>query len=385
MEQQKHSVAVSKWLVPLTVSVFAVFGIVASAASKRPQSVRGWAIRVPVGITPAMFPGIKPAIFRPTDRPWHTSEMSATFRSVPNWLIWACISPGIACLLGAALCFRYVHVLSFWRCTVVNTNNAHLIDERGDGPRQNPRTIGLLRFRTRIAPLLRPDWNTVATIAALRHWARTQQSSDRELWCFPPDADSGDVDPGILLEQQHALTPGACRRFGYILAGALVSAGIPARLVSLQTLFTDGSGHIMVEAWVDGVNKWILVDPTADTMFLVDGRYGSLLELRNALLSGRLDRIQFERNGSILEPAPNLKYFSEIARHAFVFTNECFFTDPPRTKASLWRTRVIHYVDEHATPYPECARRALLVGVAAFVVCGSLFLGVACVLAVRLT
>ena len=141
----------------------------------------------------------------------------------------------------------------------------------------------------------------------------------------------------------------------------------------------------MVEAWVDDLNKWILVDPTADTMFLVDGRYASLLELRKALLSGSLDRIRFERNESILEPAPNMKYFTEISRHAFVFTDECFFTDPPRTKASLWRTQVIHYVDEHAAPYPESARTMLLVGVAAFGACGSLFFCVAFVLAVRLT
>lgn len=220
-------------------------------------------------------------------------------------------------------------------------------------------------------------------IAALRHWARSQQSSDPELWRFPPEADTGDVDPGILLEQQHALMPGACRRFGYVLAGALVSVGIPARLVSLQAFFTDGLGHIMVEAWVDDLNKWILVDPTADTMFLVDGRYASLLELREALLSGSLDRIRFERNGSILEPAPNMKYFKEIPRHAFVFTNECFFTDPPRTKASLWRTRVLHYVDEYAPPYPEFARTTLLVGIAALVACGLLFFCVAFVLAAR--
>jgi hypothetical protein len=311
--------------------------------------------------------------------------MGATFRSTRPWLIWACISLGFACLVGGALCFRYVHRLSFWRCTVINTNNADLINERGVGPRQNPGTIGLLRFRRRIAPLLKPDSKTVDTIVALRHWARTQQSSDRELWRFPPDADSGDVDPGILLEQQRALTPGACRRFGYILAGALVSAGIPARLVSLQAFFTDGLGHIMVEAWVDDLNKWILVDPTADTMFLVDGRYASLLEFREALLSDSLNRIRFERNESILDPAPSMKYFSEICRHAFVFTNESFFTDPPRTKASLWRTQVIHYVDEHAPSYPESARIGLLLGVATFGACGSLFFCVAFVLAVRPT
>jgi hypothetical protein len=204
--------------------------------------------RVPVGI--------QPAIFGQTGRSWHTSELSATFRSTRHRLIWECISLGFACLLGGALCFRYVHMLSFWRCTVVNTNNAYLINERGGGPRQNPRAIGVLRFRRRLAPLLMPDWKTLDTIIALRHWARTQQPSDRQLWRFPPDADSGDVDPGILLQQQHALTPGACRRFGYVLAGALVSVGIPARLVSLQALFTDGSGHIMVEAWVDDLNKW---------------------------------------------------------------------------------------------------------------------------------
>ena len=309
--------------------------------------------------------------------------MSSIFRSTGHYLIWGCISLAFACLLGGALCFRYVHVLSCWRCTVANTSDAHLINERGNGARQNPKTIGLLRFRRNVAPLLKPDWKTVNTIAALRHWARTQQPSDRQLWNFPPDADSGDVDPGILLEQQHALMPGACRRFAYILAGALVSVGIPARLVSLQAFFTDGLGHIMVEAWVDDLNKWIVVDPTGDTMFLVDGHYASLLELREALLSGSRDRIRFERNGSILEPIPTIKFYTKISKHAFVFTNECFFTDPPRTKASVWRTQVIHYVDELATPYPESGRRTLLVGVAAFVACGSLFISVAILLAVR--
>jgi len=335
--------------------------------------------------TARMSLGTQPAIFQRTDRSSHASVMSVTFRSTRHWLIWACILLGFACLLGGALCFRNVHRFTCWRCTVVNTNDAHLINERGGGPRQDPGTIGLLQFRRHITPLLRPHWTTVDTIAALRHWTRTQQSSDPQLWRFPPEADSGDVDPGILLEQQHALTPGACRRFGYILAGALVSVGIPARLVSLQAFFTDGLGHIMVEAWVDDLNKWILVDPTADTMFLVDGRYASLLELRKALLSGSLDRIRFERNGSILEPPPKIEYFTKISRHAFFFPNECFFTDPPRTKASVWRTRMIHYVDEHNTPYPVSARSALLVGVVAFVTCGLLFFCVAFVLAVPRT
>jgi hypothetical protein len=137
----------------------------------------------------------------------------------------------------------------------------------------------------------------------------------------------------------------------------------------------------MVEAWVDDLNKWIVVDPTGDTMFIVDGHYASLLELRKVLLSGSQDRIRFERNGSILEPTPTIKFYTRISKHAFVFTNECLFTDPPRTKASVWGTQVIHYVDELVTPYPESARRTLLVSVATLVSCGSLSFGVALLLA----
>ena len=109
----------------------------------------------------------------------------------------------------------------------------------------------------------------------------------------------------------------------------------------------------MVEAWIEPLNKWVLVDPTCDTMFLLDGQYASLLELRKALLEGKLESIEFERNGSELEPAPRMEYLAQIPRHAFVVTNECLFTDPPLTKADVWRFRVLHYVDEHAGPYPS--------------------------------
>ena len=263
-------------------------------------------------------------------------------------------------LLGGIIYLRSLRRLSFWRCIVVNTDNAGVINARGDGERQDPTAPGLIRFRTHLAPLLQPGQGALDTVAALRHWARTQQSQDLGLWLFPPSADSGDVDPEVLLQQQLALRPGACRRFGYVLAGALLSAGIPARIVSLQAFFTDSLGHIMVEAWIEPLNKWILVDPTCDTMFLVDGQYASLLELRKALLEGKLESIAFERNGSNLEPSPSMEYLAQIPRHAFVVTNECLFTDPPLTKADVWRFRVLHYVDEYAEPYPS-VRRAMTV------------------------
>jgi len=263
-----------------------------------------------------------------------------------------------AALLAGAPGFRGVRPLSFRRFEVLNVTDPDAIDARGDGRRQDPTAAGLIRFRSEIAPLLRPDSALLETVAALRHWARTQQSIERALWIFPPSDESGELDPELLLHQQRAGQPGACRRFGYVLAGALLSAGIPARIVSLQASLTDTLGHIMVEAWIEGDNKWVLVDPTNDTMFEVDGRFASLLELRRALLAGGPNSIRFERHGSHLEPSPRIEYFLQIARHAFVIVDECLFTDPPLQKRDAWRFRVLHYVDTHAERYPRFAQLA---------------------------
>lgn len=294
----------------------------------------------------------------------HSTRHSTAFRPV---LLAA------ASLVCTILCALYFHQFSFWRCTVVNTQSAALMTERGDAKRQDPNAPGLIRFRAQIAPLLKPGWGTLNKIAVVRHWARIQQPDDRRVWNFPPWADSGDVDPEILLQQQRASKPGACRRFGYVLAGALLSIGIPARLVSLQPSFRDGFGHIMVEAWVDELNKWVLVDAMTDTRFQTNGNYASLLELRRALVSGALNSIRFERNGSNLEPPPRLPYLAQISKHAFVFKNECLFTDSPLTKASLWRFQLLHYVDRYAEPYPELSKDFALFGALVFGGCTVLF------------
>lgn len=266
----------------------------------------------------------------------------------------------LLCISGMFLLIRYARSFSCSRCTVVNTSEMQLIESRGNGIRQDPGVPGLVRFRSHISGLLRPGAPTVETIATLMHWARNQQSQDPRLWQFDPSVDSGDVDPGVLLEQQSKLTPGACRRFSYVLAGALLSAGTPARVVALQAYLGDGLGHIMVEAWLDDMKQWVLVDPTSDSMFQIDGRYASLLQLRQVLQTGETKRIRFERHGSDLDPGPSMAYFQQIARHAFFFTNEMIFRDPPLTKASVWGFRVLHYVDEEADPYPEVTKKASL-------------------------
>jgi hypothetical protein len=118
----------------------------------------------------------------------------------------------------------------------------------------------------------------------------------------------------------------------------------------------------MVEAWLESLHKWVLVDPCFDTMFRVGGEYASLIEFRAALLAGYTGTILFDRHGSDLKPSPTLDYFRAIANHAFFFTDECLFTDPPRTKQSVSNLKVLHYVDRFAQAYPNRAAEALRAG-----------------------
>jgi hypothetical protein len=118
----------------------------------------------------------------------------------------------------------------------------------------------------------------------------------------------------------------------------------------------------MVEAWVESLHKWVLVDPCFDTMFRLAGEYASLIEFRAALLAGHTGAILFDRHGSDLKPSPGLDYFMAIANHAFYLKDECLFTDPPRSKQSVNNLKVLHYVDPFAQPYPNRAAEAIFEG-----------------------
>ena len=76
---------------------------------------------------------------------------------------------------------------------------------------------------------------------AIRRWVRRQQPQDEYMW-LPPFRKNHE-NPHRLLEEQRNGIPGACRRFSYILLGALLSAGFDARIASLDELAHSGRVH----------------------------------------------------------------------------------------------------------------------------------------------
>jgi hypothetical protein len=152
-----------------------------------------------------------------------------------------------------------------------------------------------------------------------------------------------------------------------VLLGALLSAGFQARLVSMGDSFLEGPNqHVMVEVWLHALNKWVLVDPTLDTMFLIDGQYASLVELRSALLRGARGRIHFERHGSTRLPEPLIEVYAAMARHVWFSNTNAVFDGYRVALFGPRRITFVHIVDDFAQPYPEGRKNLLLYATAAF-------------------
>jgi hypothetical protein len=272
---------------------------------------------------------------------------------------------GMACLSIAV-------DLTYSRSPVFNARDAALFRE----PEplgfvwQKPDAPGLIAFRRHIGDLIRPTASSLETARALRTWANRQQPRDMTT-DRPADAR---VDPEVLLAQQRRGVPGSCRRFAYVYLGSLLSAGLNARVVNWDSSFCarNTSGHTLVEVWIPELHTWVMMDAMSDYEFLVDGRPASLIDVREAVVRGELQRVTADH--------PSLGRVSlgltpEAMRHIYVsWTNAVF---DGYSVAALTRRPIsfFHYVDQLAAPYPQNYKRLMrLLGAGTFLL-GAAVLG----------
>ena len=237
---------------------------------------------------------------------------------------------------------------------------------------QNRSAKALLEFRSHLDEILSREYpDSLAKAVAIRQWARQQQSQDRHVWSTPVTVNH--EDPHRLLEEQRRGIPGSCRRFCYILTGALLSAGFDARIVSFSSsLFRRGvRRHVVVEVLIEELDKWVLLDPTFDTLVLVDGRPASALELHEAVVRGRLDTIAFERDEEALAPHPQAEIYGHYCRHLFMAMSNAIFDGYAVRVLGRKRISFLHYSRE--ATYPQLRKQFLLGACSSGVVLGMLF------------
>lgn len=267
-----------------------------------------------------------------------------------------CFAGACVSLMVALCCLLYAQHLMGTRVPITNLLDPALTCSRTlpGFIRQNTHSPNLQAFQREL-----PDSLTTGTLpdlqkaVAVRKWCRAQQTGG---WTTN---DVSSVDPNILLFRQRIGVPGACNRFAYVFVGALLAAGLDARLVGISSgIYNSGSSHDLVEVWISELNKWIVMDSMCNTMFLVHGQPANLLELSNAVQS---DSVTFERNGAVTDPTPRMnRAYVDMFQHLFYCTTNAMFDGYHISFFGSKRICFRHFVRPGGQLYPETAKQISL-------------------------
>lgn len=287
-------------------------------------------------------------------------RIMASFRRMARADLLALVAATLALL--AIVCLYLISRMVVVKARVHNSADPSLFSTRrvSGSVQQDCSSNSLTRFRSNLENVLRDRFTgSLSEAVAILQWVRRQQSQDPNMW--KPPFPVNHEDPNRLLEEQRRGVPGSCRRFSYILLGALLSAGFDARVVCFTNrLFSPNvqtQSHVVVEVWIEELGKWILLDPSFDTLIVIDGNVASAFELHQLVVLGQWQRLRFERNGSALEPHPNPAAYM-CCRHLFVALSNAIFDGYGVRLFGPRRINFLHY--SGVAPYPTLTKQILL-------------------------
>jgi hypothetical protein len=278
--------------------------------------------------------------------------------------VWANL--GLMALFTTSVFF--LHKMTFVRTEVSNTPTLAEFRSR-ELPgfvHQSQNSPALREFRKRIEPLIHKVSGDLPTVVAIRQWVRNQQSDDPRDWLGPYAEDT--EEPQKLVDEQRNGIHSACRRLAYIFSGALLSFGFDSRIVNASEDFRrSGRTHTLVEVWIESKGKWVLVDPSFDTLTLVDGQPASLADVYLAARQYGPQRVAFERDGSKHLPEAVWDSYRRYFNHMYVARTNAIFDGYGVRLFGSKRISFLHYFGNGTEPYPEHTKNFLFVLCAASV------------------
>ena len=241
---------------------------------------------------------------------------------------------------------------------MINISNADLLTRRQlpEFVNQNPNNSSLLAFRGELSEITKHKSPDLMEAIAIRKWCRAQQIGG---WSRD---DNSSENPKILLTRQRCGVPGSCRRFAYVFAAALLAGGLDSRIVNVgEGIYDSSANHTLVEVWIRELHKWVLMDSMYNTMFLVDEKPASLIELYGVISSHNWERVRFERSGSVTEPHPTLNVnFRQLFHHLFYPMTNALFDGYRVSLFARKRIAVTHFTAPGGESYPEFLKEGLL-------------------------
>jgi transglutaminase-like putative cysteine protease len=117
-------------------------------------------------------------------------------------------------------------------------------------------------------------------VRAVSRWVRTR-------WEHNGSNMPEKSDPISILEEAGRGKRFRCVEYSAVLAGALNAVGIPARVLSLLTEDVEtresGAAHVVAEAYLADMKKWVMVDGQWDVIPTLKGRPLGAVEFQRAL------------------------------------------------------------------------------------------------------
>ena len=154
------------------------------------------------------------------------------------------------------------------------------------------------------ARLPRPQAGALATAEMLLGWV-----TDR--WRHSGGSHDGSNDANVVLDRVEQGERFACGQYTVVLTQALNALQIAARPISLFRLdYFAGlsTGHVVTEAWVDDLGKWVVLDGQNGAMWRDEaGVPLGVLELQQRYLIG--DQPEFSGRGQNFDPDDAARWF----------------------------------------------------------------------------
>ncbi|WP_210465682.1 transglutaminase-like domain-containing protein [Rufibacter roseolus] len=151
--------------------------------------------------------------------------------------------------------------------------------------RSAPQDAYLTQLRTRyeLEKVVAGQKTDFERVKAVCNWVRKQ-------WDHNGSNTPLKNDPISILEEAATGKKFRCVEYGMVLNGALNSLGIPARSLALKMENADtvesGAGHVVAEAYLRDLKKWVMVDGQFDVIPTLNGTPINAVELQQALAKG---------------------------------------------------------------------------------------------------
>jgi hypothetical protein len=125
-----------------------------------------------------------------------------------------------------------------------------------------------------------------------------------------------------ILQEAEAGKNFRCVEYGIVLAAVLNSVGIPARILGLRTKDVEtrksGAGHVVTEAYLPDLRKWILLDGQTNKIPIMKGIPLNAVEL-NLALNNHPKQVQFSNVYGICKGKTTRRYIDWIGQYLFYF------------------------------------------------------------------